>query len=211
MNIPEGLTKRLAEARAKSEKPPYVITETEIVEQSIYMIENGYRDDVDPKAFRNLARYLIAKMEMQTKKGLCLYGNNGTGKTTFMRMFCGARTLNASDISDIFTRNGQRDALEVVLLPKEYDVYPSGYFNLNIDDMGAEKALNEYGIKYEPMALVIEKMYNRFFVGFGKYNITTNLTKEQISERYGQRIASRMAEMFYFVPFTGKDNRLEEF
>lgn len=210
MNIPDSLLKRLEEARTRANKPKFHPTEEMIAEQMSVMLESGYRDDVDPAAFRKLARYRVFKQHGETVRGLVLWGTNGLGKTKYLQTFSGARTLNATDITPIFQKHGQRDAMEIILRPKEYDVYPTGYFNLNIDDLGAEKSLNEYGVKVEPMATVLEKMHNRYMVDFGRYNITTNLSTDEISARYGQRIFSRMSEMFVFVQFAGTDQRIGE-
>lgn len=74
---------------------------------------------------------------------------------------------------------------------------------LVLDDLGAERptewAVKELGDliddRYEAETLLV---------------VTTNLTADQRRERYGERIASRLAQMCQTVPVTGADRRRGE-
>lgn len=77
---------------------------------------------------------------------------------------------------------------------------------LFIDDLGflgESEVVNDYGVKRRPIEAIIESRYDNMATTF----FTTNLTQQQLYERYGGRIYSRFCEMCTFVPMTGQDYR----
>ena len=65
------------------------------------------------------------------------------------------------------------------------------------DDLGAESNMKHYGHEENVMADIITSLYDKGHKG--RVHITSNLAPNQLIERYGERTASRMMEMFNFI------------
>jgi DNA replication protein DnaC len=76
-----------------------------------------------------------------------------------------------------------------------------------IDDLGSERTATEYGAKEEIMRLVIGHRAER---QTAPTHITTNLSAEQISDRYGDRTLSRILGMCRPFTLTGRDWRIDK-
>ena len=76
---------------------------------------------------------------------------------------------------------------------------------LCFDDLGDEREINHYGNRINLMAEVLKERYVN--VPHNRTMVTTNLTPEQIKEKYGERVYSRMREMFNIIPIAGSDLR----
>lgn len=72
-----------------------------------------------------------------------------------------------------------------------------------IDDVGTESPHNEYGVKSEAFADLIAYAERKAAVVF----ITTNLTSEELIERYGERIIDRIQKLCRIVKLEGKSLR----
>lgn len=144
---------------------------------------------------------------LSRKKGIALYGAVGCGKTAMMKMFRSNpfqsySVRGCSEISNLVEQQGSQEA--------EYFMDKIGtsrnifrHFNLGIcfDDLGLEP--NEtvyYGNRKRIMEEIIWTRYHKD-LPFNMTHITTNLNAEDIHSRYGERIASRMNEMFNFISF----------
>ncbi|MDO4557650.1 MAG: hypothetical protein Q4C47_01630 [Planctomycetia bacterium] len=136
-------------------------------------------------------------------KSLLLCGPCGTGKTLMvdlLRPHIGTGGFPASKIRIV----------EVASAFAEYGMRGLGRVHENvpaiIDDLGAEGDVSYYG-NSGMIPAIIEVRYN-FFTEFRTPTvITTNLRNAEISERYGERISSRLAEMVTPVFCGGNDRR----
>lgn len=146
------------------------------------------------------------KQMAKTKKGIYIWGECGTGKTHVVygiMKHCiekriPARIYNSPELLDIIRHfYGQRyeyrdDELRQL---KDYQGL------VIIDDIGAEK----------PTAWVAETFYKILNV---RYELmlptifTSNLSLDQLAEKNGDRISSRIAEMCHVVRLAGEDKRL---
>lgn len=148
---------------------------------------------------------------LNPKKGLLIMGGTGTGKTSTMRAFhtIGEYFFNEKD--DWFMKFYWSNCIDVVEEYEDLSVDKSLFFQNYrggvrlFDDFGQEADASRYGIK-NIMREIIEKRYNYSHI---RTYITTNLTEKQIRERYGQRVFSRIHEMFNIVPMIGEDHRLK--
>lgn len=139
------------------------------------------------------------RVGLHEKEGCIIFGSTGTGKTHALYAIA----------------NHTKEKVEnfVAMLVEFRDYMHRGiYFEkikelqnqktLFIDDLGAEKT-SEF---------VVEFLYLIFNGRYVKGNvhtvITTNLTLDEIEERYGSRIVSRMSEMLTFINLTGDDKRI---
>lgn len=144
------------------------------------------------------------------KPGLLMYGQTcGTGKSTMARAICNLiGYLYDSPYSHERKQVYRVSAIELV---KFYTESPDRYANakhaelLFIDDLGTELSnLKVYGNEFSP---VTELLYTRYD-SLRWTIVTSNLTDEQIREKYGDRIDDRMREMFERLHFQGGSYRL---
>lgn len=145
-------------------------------------------------------------------RGIYLHGAVGTGKTHIA--YAIARHLeetggwlrfwNVTELlrevkldfgrDDVQRRRPEADLLE----PSSFGTkYP-----LVLDDIGAEKPTDFVA---ETLYLIVNARYNNALPTI----FTSNLDLGQLSDRVGERIASRIAEMCQVVELTGGDRRLK--
>ena len=77
------------------------------------------------------------------------------------------------------------------------------------DDLGVESNLNYFGDKSNIMAEILLSRYDQFIDKQMLTHITTNLSANDIENMYGNRVRSRMREMFNLISFdsSAKDKR----
>jgi len=163
-------------------------------------------DDENAGAIESICYFLSNDPKFETKmgfdktKGIILMGSYGTGKSFIPRM---AKDNGLNPI-DIYS-----------LVKIEHDVRNSGTFSLNLserriinlDDVGAEKEVQtHYGNKINWFQEWIELMYseNR---PFNRLILSTNLDSNEIEQRYGGRVRSRLTEKMNIILLNGKDRR----
>lgn len=168
-----------------------------------YIIDKRNRDVI-----RNIFDYAISQGPLDHNKGLWLWGDIGTGKTTLLKV------LRQFD-SDIKGRNeggypiggfGIHNTIEVCSKFAKHgmeglDIYINSN-NVAFDELGSEAPLTGFfGNQLNVMQYILQRRYDK-----RKYtttHITTNLSPDQIGERYGDRIYDRCIEMFNFVELGG--------
>jgi len=132
----------------------------------------------------------------EKKIGLIISGDYGCGKTSFVI----ASGLVSRKID--CTIPEKVDCLKF----SDYPDYVNDLMERNVllDDIGAECLQNDYGIKRD---LVGDFICRYHLYGKGRLFITTNLRGEELLDRYGGRVLSRLKDLCYPVRFTGKDKR----
>ena len=85
--------------------------------------------------------------------------------------------------------------------------YPKIYC---FDDLGVEQPLKHYGNQCNIMAEILLSRYDLFVHHGMLTHLTTNLSASEIEQAYGNRVRSRMREMFNLVAFDRevKDKRV---
>lgn len=149
------------------------------------------------------------------KKGLLLAGNFGTGKTWMMQLFSKNQRQvfhirNAKYIADAFGTDGEvvsETFSELIKNPvNDRDCFFHTYSGLCIDDMGTEGLKNHYGNKKNVIGDLIESRYFKKNTGVYLHS-TTNLSVKELERFYGERVTSRMREIFNFIEVIGEDRR----
>lgn len=134
------------------------------------------------------------------KKGILIRGDYGVGKTHIIKC-----------VADNYL---QRIALLSMLKISE-QIKTDGEYNINynnrekiyLDDVGTEETtVNHYGTKINFFKDFIEKTYDMPNM-HNRLIITTNCSFDELEEKYGGRVRSRMAEMFNVIDVTGEDYR----
>lgn len=151
---------------------------------------------------------IMANRNLNPQKGLWLYGNIGTGKTTMLeivRRFCklvrpydnkgypySFRTTNALEVCGEYSKNGHVGI--ATYLNSERQAF---------DELGSESIpTGYYGTPMNVFQYILQRRYDNRYKSFT--HVTTNLSIKQISEYYGPRIYDRCKEMFNFVEMGGK-------
>lgn len=145
-------------------------------------------------------------------KGLLLYGGIGCGKTTLMDFFKTNQTAcymvkSTRQISYDYVKHGSDSIVKYNSLLTANDSNPPyGHKRLGVcfDDLGTEVDKKHYGNESNVMAEILLNRYDRHNDLKGKTHITTNLNTTEIGERYGDRVRSRLREMFNVVVFDEK-------
>lgn len=154
-------------------------------------------------------------------KGLLICGNFGSGKTWMMKLFQkNARQTyymrSAKKIAQDYLNSGKGKDKDVDI-PEEYvnlfenplndgSVFYQKFSGLCIDDLGAENKKNNFGNVMNVIGDLIERRYEKRFTGVFLH-ATTNMTSGQLKEFYGERVTSRMREIFNFIELQGEDRR----
>ena len=186
-----------------------------IIEAVRYWIQKEDVDDGLPNFDRLFAK--IAKNELRLKdsphpQGVALCGATGNGKTfrlKFMaRHLSGIHMETAWEMVERIEANDTLDFFREITRTNvgEYDVVPPRYYDLIIDDIGFEKAESvNFGNRRDIMERILLARYQVYPNHLTHFS--TNLTEEQLKERYGDRIFSRLKEMCVFVKMKGEDRR----
>jgi hypothetical protein len=143
-----------------------------------------------------------------SKRGLMLLGGIGSGKTLLMRgmvdvFWCfniEVRLLPTYVLTENYGRDGMNAFGRVQY--SGHEVYP-GSTTIILDDLGAESIATHYGQPTNVVAEVLLRRYDNRALTFG----TSNLDQRTIRKFYGERVWSRMKEMFNFIELKGDDRR----
>jgi DNA replication protein DnaC len=152
------------------------------------------------------------RLNLNLQKGIMLTGPVGCGKTSLMKLLrffmVQPETYvikSCREISFEFIAKG----FEVI---HKYSALAPDAENSKVycfDDLGTEQNLKYYGNECNVMAEILLNRYERFISHGIKTHITTNLSASEIESFYGNRVRSRMREMFNVIAFDkeSKDKR----
>lgn len=178
-------------------------TSAELMARALARVESFARRPVAPRyreVMESFAKYFAGEAGVfPLDKGIILHGSVGCGKTTLFKAFnfgtmfqCDRpkRALNGhntllfgaakcTDVADVYAEGG------ALALRRYYGG------NMLFDDLGVEALGVNFGQRENVMARVIQERYDRNGITF----LTTNLTFKGIQDAYGERVASRLAEM----------------
>ena len=149
----------------------------------------------------------------ELRKGLLIYGNCGTGKSSvfdivreivFKNKFNPFYFKNVSVHSVINEFNVQNHT-NIKFGESVVEKYCRGI--IHFDDVGAETKVQAWGIKEELFDRILQQRYNKFKDKGIRTFITTNLTIDDLERRYSPQVKSRIHEMFNFLELSGPDRR----
>lgn len=142
-----------------------------------------------------------AKHKIDLDKGILLTGPIGCGKTSLMHLIKyfmpadqGYVMKPAREVAFEFNSHGHE------IIQRHAKPRPTFCF----DDLGVEQTIKHYGNECNVMAEILLSRYDLFVSCNVKTHATTNLNAEELEKLYGNRVRSRMREMFNLVAF-GKE------
>jgi DNA replication protein DnaC len=146
--------------------------------------------------------WVIGNVDIGLNKGLLLRGDVGTGKSAIMKA---CRKLCEKLYTGIYTRYATAD--EISRLFKDSSEDSDRKLNnlltariLFIDDIGYEalKVFDHY-----PIMEVIRDRYDKKRITC----ITTNMSMEEMAERYNKSFEDKISEMCFIIKFEGNSKR----
>lgn len=162
-----------------------------------------------------LEKLITKLLSDRTKKGLLVLGGPGVGKTTVMKKHL-LQKVNGYELGNITDPVNYQLEIRNILnsgvcewrtyITNENAIHPTvndqpvGVF---IDDLGTDRTINIFGNLINPLEFSIQHLYNRGV----RLWANTNLNMDELTEKYGPRIISRLKEMCYIVVLDGKDYR----
>ncbi|WP_217602345.1 ATP-binding protein [Chitinophaga sp. GbtcB8] len=167
-------------------------------------------EDDQPTVLKLLYWFLEDKQQAAAhniclQKGLLLCGPIGCGKTALMQVM---RSLCRPEWRFLVIpchRLALDFALEGHAVVERYTTQPvnskSKPLTICFDDLGFEPNTAHYGNNCNIMSQILPLRYELFLECGTLTHLTTNLNALEIEERYGNRIRSRMRQMFNIIAF----------
>jgi len=189
----------------------------------------GY-DDREPRNLHAISRYCAMLYAGNMKKGLCLVGDAGRGKTfafRIMQKLFRLRMYSAVELKGRYKALGDTKRYEL------YQEMAGNYSNRDqpkidclwrdccIDDIGTEGTIVNYGEREECIDSIVQHRNREFESTGARTHMSFNVLLEPImqdgkqisapgasaQERYGARFVSRVHQMCHVVVLSGNDRR----
>lgn len=136
-------------------------------------------------------------------KGVALLGNVGTGKTillSYVALLIDVAVFNVPELSRVYAVSGAEAFWNRVM-----DRTNVGQ-DMVLDDLGAETESKYFGAPF-PIVDLLYRRYDLWKSSGHRLWVSSNLTGQELSARYGERVSDRLREMTVVVPATGKSLR----
>jgi len=150
----------------------------------------------------------MLKLGMNPDKGLLLSGPVGCGKTSLMHL-----VNNFFPVEKRYTIQSTRE-VTFNFVRQGYQVlhkYGNGSYQFKsigycpktycFDDLGIERPIHYFGNECNVMAEILLSRYDHFIHKKMLTHLTTNLSASELEGLYGNRLRSRMREMFNLISF----------
>lgn len=141
-------------------------------------------------------------------KGIMLSGPIGCGKTTLLELM---KLIAVPEKKYLLTTSREvsfefiQDGYEVIQRYSKGIPGQQTRRNIAFDDLGTERNLKHYGNECNVMAEILLSRYDLFIQNGFTTHITTNLSATELEEYYGNRVRSRLRNMFNLIFFDKED------
>lgn len=185
--------------------------------QELYGNHFKITEEDHPIVYKLIAYFLndeqaCFQLGINLNKGILMSGPVGCGKTLLMNLM---RYLTPAEYK--FTVKPCRD-ISFEFIKDGYEVihrYSRGKLDqldpkiYCFDDLGLENNLKYYGNECNVMAEILLSRYDLYISRRIQTHITTNLSASEIENQYGNRVRSRMRELFNLIAYDNntKDKR----
>lgn len=177
--------------------------------------------NIDPKDIPIIYKLLIYAIQdhksafqlgIDLNKGIMLSGPIGCGKTSLMHLIKpfvyvknDYKIIATRHISFEFAKSGYESLAQYTLKSPQQNRLSAYCF----DDLGAEQQIKHFGNDCNVMAEILTSRYEHFVEDKAITHITTNLSASEIEKAYGNRVRSRLRQMFNLIAFDkeSKDKR----
>lgn len=150
------------------------------------------------------------KLGLELQKGILITGPIGCGKTSIMNLmrFVPPPERNhimkaCRDVSFEFIQEGY----EVIWRYSRMSFNNSHPKIYCFDDLGTEQALKYFGNECNVLGEILLSRYEYFISQKMITHLTTNLSATEIESLYGNRLRSRLREMFNLISINSSDKR----
>lgn len=188
---------------------PEIITWIQTKGQDLYG-QNFQIPETDHNLIFKLIAYFLKdeptcfQFNIDLQKGILLTGPVGCGKTSLMNIMKYLTPTEhkfivkpCRDISFEFIQDGY-SIIHKYSKGRLYESDPKIYC---FDDLGLENNLKYYGNECNLMAEILLSRYDIYISKNIPTHITTNLSASEIEAQYGNRVRSRMRQMFNLIAY----------
>lgn len=154
--------------------------------------------------------------EISLHKGIYLVGGVGRGKTATIDAFRlmvskiehRLEMANETFVRRSFIIKNVKTIVGELAESKSTAILKKYYLeNICLDDIGTEENLKHYGNNMDVIGDLIIERYQKFSNSGLITHATSNILPTEWEKKYGERVASRMKEMFNVIVLTGSDKR----
>lgn len=207
-----GILNEIAYAKKLREKSGYIQMNFDMLKA--FVIERNpdfVIDESNELIFDLLCMYFSNDPQFEEEgysftKGILLRGPVGCGKTELMKVFAlnsfrPYRVISCRSVADNYTIDGTKSLYQYSEPAMAYPQLNFGHDTIGqcFDDLGTEDDKKNFGNQVNVMQDVLYKIYDNR--NYHNFHMTTNIGGEEIERFYGQRIRSRLREMFNVFTF----------
>lgn len=186
----DAVSREIAETPPPPEPPPELVAKA-----GAYLERRGWTRAVAGETDFAATSLALARCSVQ-RRGMFVFGRYGCGKTALMQAIKPLfRPVHFVPLND--------PEIAALLDEPEWIADAMGC-SVILDDLGAESAVTDFGIKREIAAEFVVKFHRE---GGGRLFISTNLTGEELADRYTARLTSRIKELCIPLHLKGADKR----
>lgn len=146
------------------------------------------------------------KLNIDLQKGILLTGPVGCGKTSLMKLLL--HIIPHKKTHKIIPCRNTVFGFNHIGFKTIEDYGNENYYCF--DDLGIEPTGRHFGKDCNVMGEILLSRYDLFLKSKIKTHATTNLNAKELEERYGNRVRSRMRQLFNLIAFDkeSKDKRI---